>query len=181
MKYSVWTGVAFFQYFLGAFLYFSGIAKAHHRVHDFTMRCLQRAADLKHQKAELLMGKLLRYRGVNKHSQLVGLQYLRRSAAQGQTEAQFLLAEALVDDHYIAREAYIDASMTVSQSEVNQTVNVDADEAPVTLYLAAAESGHVMAALRLSKIYEQGKFGVEIDTEKSTFWLEEFMKHGKQK
>ena len=143
------------HYLLGASLFKSGLAGLHPLIHEKTMRQLQRAAEHQHPQALLLFGQLLRYKGATQFNKIAGAGYLRQAAMQGNRDAQFLLAEVLADsDLVMAKEL---------------------DESPVDWYLKAAQKGHIMSALRLSKIYHNGLYGESIDENQAQYWRDKFM------
>jgi len=180
MKHTIQIIISKLQYQLGAFLFFSGVARVHYRVHEFAMRTLQRAADSDHTAAQLLIGKLLKYRGATVYNKISGVNYLRQSANKGSPEAQFMLAEALVDQTLVKNGSqYKGIDVGISTSIENQKDST-IQENPADLYLLAAGAGHAIAALRLSKIYKEGTLGLERDLTQSEYWFAEFMKHGKQ-
>ena len=163
--------LAITHYCIGALLFFSGIAKLHVRIHEFAMRELQRSADAGLNKAQLLFGQLLKYRGATAYNKIASIGYLRASASNGNAEAQFMLAEAITDK----------SLMDVMPLEAGiKTENHDQLKDPVALYLLAAKAGHVMSALRLNKIYEQGLYGTKPNKEQAEHWYSEFIKHGKK-
>ena len=163
---------AHLHYLVGATLFFSGTARIHVRLHEFAMRELQRSADLGLVKAKVLFGQLLKYRGATAYNKIASIRYLRESALSGSADAQFMLAESLID------QSVIDPSL--SYNAVSED-SISALNDPIELYLLAANSGHIMAALRLSKIYRTGKYGVEMNLEEADKWHAEFLKHGGQK
>ena len=145
---------ALLQYYQGAFIFYSGLGQAHVRLHDYGVLCLRQAADKGQQDALMLIGMRLKYRGVNRHQQVAGIQYLRESANLGSVQSQFMLAEALTDES-LANE------------------NFDEEEIQ-NLYESAAHQGHKMAALRLSKAYDQGLWGLSINQKKAEYWSQRF-------
>ncbi len=151
---------AYVMYRLGALLFLSGIGRFHSSIHDFAMRCLQRAANAGNVNGLLLIGQLLKYRGVTAPNRLAGVEYLRKASGRGLVDAKFMLAEALCD-----------------KSLLLQVTN---DKEVLTLYTQAAEQGHVVAALRLKKAYDQGLWGAPIDKVLARYWSEQFMKSSKQ-
>jgi TPR repeat protein len=171
MKKQLSNLIAAVHYSLGAFLFYSGFARIHRRLHEFSMRELQRSADLGWTKAQVLFGQLLKYRGATDFNKIAGIRYLRESAAKGSADAQFMLAEAIQD------KSLIELTSSAEQGS-NQLLDLDD---PLMLYLSAAKSGHAMAALRLSKIYQQGSCQQKIDTEQAEYWRSEFLKQGSQK
>mgnify|MGYP002700105794 FL=1 len=177
MKKQLSNIIASAHYYLGAFLFHSGCARIHQRVHEFSMRELQRSADLGMGKAQLLFGQLLKYRGATDFNKIAGIRYLRESAEKGSIDALFMLAEALQDKSLI--EFTAPEAMGVTDAAHKQNSRLDISD-PVMLYLAAAKAGHVMAALRLSKIYQQGSLGQVIDSEQAEYWRSEFMEQGKK-
>jgi TPR repeat protein len=158
------------HYGIGSMLFFSGLARLHVRLHEFSMRQIQRAADDGLGKAQLLFGQLLTYRGATAFNKIAGLKYLHTSVLEGSKEAQFMLAEAIIN------KDIIDNHIIDGQNPKSEIKPLD----PVDLYRLAAQSGHVMAALRLSKIYREGRLGIIKNTEQADYWLEEFIKQGKQ-
>lgn len=152
-------------------MFYSGIARLHVRLHEFSMRELQRSADLGLVKAKALFGLLLKYRGATAYNKVAGIRYLRESAQSGSTDAQFMLAESLID------QALIDPSISYNAVSEDSTSTLND---PVELYLLAANAGHIMAALRLSKIYRTGQYGVEMNLEEADKWHAEFLKYGGQ-
>ncbi len=144
------------QYSLGAFIFNAGLGRWHYKLHEFSMAKLQRSADAGHTKALLLIGVLLKYRGVSLKNKLAGVEYLRSAASQGVMDAQFMLAEALVDDSLLLKAA---------------------DEIQIlSLYEQAAKQGHIMAALRLKKAYINGLWGAKPDQQQAGYWSEQFLK-----
>lgn len=172
MKKPLFRMLAISHYCIGAVLFFTGIAKLHLRIHELAMRELQRSADLGWGKAQVLFGQLLKYRGATAYNKIASIGYLRASASEGNREAQFMLAEALTD------KSLMDVMPVEAESKTENSDNQLKD--PVALYLSAAKAGHVMSALRLNKIYEQGLFGIKPDNGKAEYWFSEFIKHGKQ-
>lgn len=144
-----------FHYCLGAILYKTGLAGLHPWLHEKTMRQLQRAAEKQHGKALLLFGQLLRYKGLTDYNKIAGVTYLRQAAQLGQVDALFLLAEALSDTNFIVAK----------QPEDNI----------VDYYFKSAQQGHLMSALRLSKIYHNGLYGESKDESKAQYWRDQFM------
>jgi TPR repeat protein len=163
------------HYWIGSLLFFSGVARMHVVLHEFSMKQLQRAADSGLAKAQLLFGQLLTYRGAAADNKMAGIQYLQKAALEGSNEARFMLAESMASSDLIEHVAFIDDA--ASDLNTAGTINI---QSPVELYRLAAESGHTMAALRLSKIYRQGDFGINKSIEQADYWLQEFMKQGKQ-
>lgn len=161
------------HYAVGASLFFSGIARLHQRLHEFAMRELQRSADLSYVKAQVLFGQLLKYRGATAYNKVASIRYLRESAQSGSKDAQFMLAESLTD------QTIIDSGN--GYNAISEGSNLTVFNNPVELYLLAANAGHVMAALRLSKIYREGSYGEQVDIEKANKWHAEFLKYGDQK
>jgi TPR repeat protein len=157
------------HYYIGSTLFFSGLARLNVRVHECSMKQLQRAADGGLTKAQLLFGQLLTYRGATAYNKIAGLEYLQASALEGSKEAQFMLAEAIIN------KDIIDTQITDKQLPHLPRKPL----IPLDLYRLAAESGHAMAALRLSKIYRQGGHGITKNAEQADHWLAEFMKQGK--
>ncbi len=147
------------SYRLGYSLYVSGIAGWHKRIHEFAMRRLQQAADAEYEPAQLFFGQLLKYRGASVLNRVAGIRYLQRSADKGSSQAQFMLAEALLDPNLVYPPDLVKQS-------------------PLDLYEAAAAAGHKMAALRLSKAYEQGLLGVAINQDKAVQYFEQFSRDG---
>ena len=143
------------NYWLGAVIFLTGMGRWHIRLHDFSMARLQRAADIGQGQALLLIGQLLKYRGVSVYHRQAGVGYLRSAAQQGSTDAMFMLAEALCDK-----------SLQLTHE----------DEDVLTLYKQAAQQGHTMAALRLKKAYTDGLWGVAADAAQASYWSEQFMK-----
>jgi TPR repeat protein len=158
------------HYYIGSMLFFSGLARLNVRVHEFSMRQLQRAADSGLGKAQLLFGQLLTYRGATAYNKIAGLKYLQKSALEGSKEAQFMLAEAIVSKQIIDTQI-------IDKQTSNSSIK---PQSPFDLYRLVAESGHIMAALRLSKIYRHGGYGITKNTQQADYWLAEFMKQGKQ-
>lgn len=160
------------HYWLGVVLFKSGMAGKHVLIHDFCMAQLQRAADDGMTKAQLLFGQLLAYRGLTDLNKVAGMKYLRSSAQQGSADAQFMLAEALLDESKIET-----TSLTKSCNGAFEPLNI---AEPIALYIKAAKAGHTMAALRLSQFYRQGKYGLECDEQQADYWQSEFYKKGNQ-
>ena len=144
------------QYSLGASLFFSGVAGWHKSLHTFAMTQLQRASHKQDSKAQALIGTLLTYRGEHVLDKQAGVGLLRTQAIQGNAQSQFLLAESLLKPDMIAS---------------------DAQKSALTWYEAAAQQGHAMAALRLSKAYEQGLLGLEKNEQQAQYWSQQFMLH----
>jgi len=96
----------------------------------------------------------LTYRGVNREYKVVGIKYLRESANLGSVQSQFMLAEALTDE-----------SLAIEKFDEEEIQN---------LYESAAHQGHKMAALRLSKAYDQGLWGLSINQNKAEYWSQQF-------
>lgn len=147
------------SYTLGRCLFTWGIAHWHRRIHEFAMRRLQTAADKNYGPAQLFFGQLLKYRGASVLNRVAGIRYLHDSAEKGNSDAQFMLAEALLDPNL-----------------VYPTELVKHD--PVTLYQQAADAGHKMAALRLSKAYENGLMGLSKNTKLAAQYFEQFSRDG---
>jgi len=145
---------ALFQYYQGAFIFHSGLGQAHVRLHDYGVLCLKRAADKGQQDALMLIGMRLKYRGVNREYKVAGIKYLRESANLGSVQSQFMLAEALTDE-----------SLAIEKFDEEEIQN---------LYESAAHQGHKMAALRLSKAYNQGLWGLSINQKKAEYWSQQF-------
>jgi len=145
---------ALFHYYLGASLFFSGVASWHAKLHELSMRQLQRAAQADIEKALLLIGQLLKYKGLTPYNKIVGVGYLKTLADKDHAQGCFMLAEAYQDPELIIEK--IDASQLVA------------------LYEKAAQQGHIMAALRLSRAYEQGLYELTVDSEKAEYWHEKF-------
>lgn len=148
-----------FSYILGRFLFLSGLAQWHRRLHEFAMKRLQVAADQDFAPAQLFFGQLLKYRGASVLNRVAGIRYLHQSADKGSAEAQFMLAEALLDPELVYPSDLIKHD-------------------PVKLYENAAASGHNMAALRLSKAYEQGSLGLPQNAELAARYFEQFSRDG---
>lgn len=147
------------HYWLGAVLFKTGLAGLHPWLHEKIMRQLQRAAEKQHSDALLLFGQLLRYKGMTPYNKIAGVGYLRQAVISdyflGQADALFLLAEALCDpDLLVAKQP---------QDNV------------VDYYEKAANQGHLMSALRLSKIYHNGLYDQAKDELKAQYWREKFM------
>ena len=142
---------------LAKWLFDCGVAGWHQQIHEFAMRRIQMAADLDYLPAQLLFGQLLKYRGLTVYNKIAGVGYLRKAAQQGSTDAMFVLAEALQDDNLV-----------MSQAEPNEVLD---------LYTLAAQAGHVMAALRLSKIYKKGLLGNEHNSELAEYWSARFLQN----
>jgi len=149
--------LASFQYGLGSGLFFSGIAGWHRKLHAFAMKQLQRASHKEHHKAQALIATLLTYRGEGPLDKRAGVALLQQTAEKGDAQSQFLLAEALQKPDMIMSDH--------SESKA------------LSWYERAAEQGHAMAALRLSKAYEQGLLGLKQNSEKAEYWSEQFMQH----
>lgn len=146
--------MALLHYYQGAFIFYSGLGQLHVRLHDYGVLCLRRAADKGHKDALMLIGMRLKYRGVNRHHKMTGIKYLRESAKLGSVQSQFMLAEALVDE-----------SLVIDNFDEEEIQN---------LYGSAAHQGHKMAALRLSKAYDQGLWGLSINQKKAEYWSQQF-------
>lgn len=144
------------HYYLGAWLFFSGIAGWHVKLHELSMRQLQRAAKGGIEKALLLIGQLLKYKGLTPYNKVVGVEYLKTLADKGHAQGSFMLAEA-----------YQDPQLILEKIEDTQVVQ---------LYETAAQQGHIMAALRLSRAYSKGLYGLDIDTDKAEYWQAIFFK-----
>jgi TPR repeat protein len=149
--------LAVLQYSIGYGLFASGIAGWHKRLHLFAMKQLQRASHKQHPKAQVLMAKLLTYRGETILDKRAGLALLQNQAEQGDPQSQFLLAEALLNAELLASD--------------------NSQQTAFTWYVKAAEQGHAMAALRLSKAYAGGGLGLERDEQKAQYWSNKFMQH----
>jgi len=145
-------------YALGAFIFNSGMGRWQKKLHDFSMNCLQRAANAGHGQALLMAGQILTHRGEGISSRQAGIKYLRTAAGMGNPDAQFMLAQAMCDEAL--------------------GLNHD-DEDILTLYKKAANQGHIMAALRLKKAYTDGLWGVSVDEAQASYWSEQFMKSSK--
>jgi len=143
-----------FHFYLGLFLFKTGVAGWHPWMHEKTMRQLQRASDAGIEDALLMFGQLLRYKGATVYNKTAGIRYLESVANTGRAEGQFMLAEAIVDPNLISQKS---------------------PENAVTLYHRAAEQGHLMAALRLSKIYHNGLYGQPVDESKAEHWRNQFL------
>ena len=150
--------LAYWQYQLGALLYRSSVAGWHVKLHEFTMKQLQKASHKGHPKAQQLMAKLLAYRGVGVLDKRAGVALLATQAQQGDAQSQFLYAEMLLKSDAILADTQIKA---------------------LDWYQSAAKQGHAMAALRLSKAYEQGLLGLEQDKAQAEYWSKQFMQHSK--
>lgn len=151
--------LAWLQYGLGWCLFVSGIAAWHKRLHIYAMMQLQRASHKHHNKAQQLMGKLLTYRGETIIDRRAGMALLQQQADSGDAQAQFLLAEALLNPQLV--------------------VDAEQEQQAVKWYLLAAKQDHAMAALRLSKAYAQGALGLEKSEEQAQYWSSQFMRHSK--
>jgi len=149
--------LAIWQFQLGRLLYQSGIAGWHVKLHEFTMRQLQKASHKGHSQAQQLISKLLAYKGVSVLDKRAGVALLASQAEKGDAESQFLYAEMLLKSDTVLAE----------QTSAGNW------------YLAAAKQGHIMAALRLSKAYEQGLYGLEQDSAQAEYWSKQFMQHSK--
>lgn len=149
--------LAVLQYSIGYGLFASGIAGLHKTLHLFAMKQLQRASHKQYPKAQVLMAKLLTYRGETVLDKRAGLALLQAQAEQGEPQSQFLLAEALLNAELLASD--------------------NSQQTAFTWYLKAAEQDHAMAALRLSKAYAAGGLGLEIDEQKAQYWSNKFMQH----
>lgn len=147
------------SYTVGRCLFLSGIAQWHRRIHEFAMRRLQIAADQNHGPSQLFFGQLLKYRGASVLNRVAGIRYLHDSAEKGSADAQFMLAEALLDPELMYPSDLI-------------------KHEPVSLYERAAEAGHKMAALRLSKAYGQGALGLQQNTELAARYFDQFSRDG---
>jgi len=147
------------SYRLGYSLFKSGVAGWHKRLHEFAMRRLQLAADDGYEPAQLFFGQLLKYRGASVLNRVAGIRYLQQSAEQGSSQAQFMLAEALLDPNLVYPPDLVKLS-------------------PLALYEQAAAAGHKMAALRLSKAYEQGLLGLAVNQHKAVQYFEQFSREG---
>lgn len=145
------------QYAVGSSLFFSGVAGWHKHLHTFAMKQLQRASHKEHKRAQQLMASLLTYRGENALDKRAGVALLQTAAQQGDAQSQFLLAEAQLKADVITAGAN--------------------EQTALSWYQAAAEQGHAMAALRLSKAYRDGLLGLEKDEQKAEYWSEKFMQH----
>lgn len=148
--------LASIQFCAGAWLYRSGVAGWHKALHTFAMKQLQRASKKSHPKAQQLMAKLLTYRGETLLDKRSGIALLEKQAESGDIQSQFLLAEALLNSELVLQGGEAKA---------------------VNLYLIAAEHGHAMASLRLSKAYAVGKLGLEKNNEKAQYWSDKFMQY----
>lgn len=145
------------QYCLGWCLFASGVAGWHRRLHVWAMTQLQKASHKQHPKAQQLMGKLLTYRGETILDKRAGLALLQQQADLGDAQAQFLLAEALLNPKLV--------------------MSGEQEQKAVELYLSAAKQDHAMAALRLSKAYGQGALGLEQNEQHAQYWSDQFMQH----
>ncbi len=143
------------QYLLGAFIFNSGMGRRQKWLHDFSMNCLQRAANAGHGQALLMAGQILTHRGLGISQRQVGVKYLRIAAGMGNPGAQFMLAQAMCDD-----------ALGLMHE----------DDDILALYKQAAKQGHIMAALRLKKAYTDGLWGVSADETQASYWSEQFMK-----
>ena len=144
------------HYYIGAGLFFSGIAAWHPRLHELSMRQLQRAADANIEKALLLIGQLLMFKGLTPYNKVVGIEYLKTLADKGDAQGCFMLAEAYTNPELILEK--------VEDSHVAR------------LYETAAQQGHLMAALRLSRAFKQGLYGLDVNVEQSEYWHQIFIK-----
>lgn len=144
---------AYLHYCLGTFIFYSSLGRLNEKLHNYGVLCLRRAADNGHNKAAFLLGLRLKYRGKNNDYQALGIEYLRKAATCGDCQSQFMLAEAL-------NESVLDHK---------------ADSEILFLYKKSANEGHKMAALRLSKAYEQGMFGLTINQNKADDWSQKFL------
>lgn len=144
------------HYYLGAWLFFSGIAAWHVKLHELSMTQLQRAAQGGVDKALLLIGQLLKYKGLTPYNKAIGVGYLKTLADKGHAQGCFMLAEASQDPKLMLEKIEV---VHVAQ-----------------LYETAAQQGHIMAALRLSRAYKQGLYGLEVDIEKAEYWHHAFFK-----
>lgn len=145
------------QYAIGSSLFYSGVAGWSKHLHGFAMKQLQRASHKHHEGAQKLMASLLTYRGETAIDKRAGVALLHTAAQQGDAQSQFLYAEALLKSDVILP--------TTHQSSA------------LSWYEAAAEQGHAMAALRLSKAYAAGSLGLEKNEKKAQYWSEKFMQH----
>jgi len=147
------------QHALGAFIFSRGMGRWQKRLHDFSMNCLQRAANAGHSQALLMAGQILTHRGEGISSRQTGMKYLRTAADRGNPDAQFMLAQAMCDE----------------------TLGLNhEDEDILALYKQAAYQGHLMAALKLKKVYTDGLWGVSADEAQASYWSEQFMKSSKK-
>lgn len=146
------------QYRIGALLYFSGMAAWHKRIHEYTMKQLQKAAHKELPQAQQLMAKLLTYRGVDTLDKRAGIALLAIQAEKGDAQSQFLYAEAIAKSDVILTDTKANAAHW---------------------YLESAKQGHAMAALRLSKAFKNGWLGFEIDESQAEYWSQQFMQHSK--
>jgi len=144
---------AYLHYRLGAFIFYSSLGSLNEKLHHYGVLSLRRAADIGNDKAAFLLGLRLKYRGKNNAYQALGIEYLRKAASNGDCQPQFMLAEAL------------------NESALNHKV----DSEILSLYEKSANQGHKMAALRLSKAYEQGMFGLTINQKKADDWSQKFL------
>ena len=156
-------------YQIARFLFKTGIAGWHPNIHRYVMGLFQRSADQEFEPAQLFFGQLLKYKGVSSLNRVAGITYLRRSALHGSMQAQFMLAEALRDQSLVS-SIVIDATNGAQSEPVS--------ESPLSLYTAAAEAGHKMAALRLCQIYREGLLGVEPDAGLAKQYFDQFSRDG---
>jgi len=150
--------LAALYYGIGGFLFRFGMAGWHRKLHEFAMKQLQKASHKQHPKAQQLMAKLLAYRGEGVLDKRAGVDLLALQAQKGDAQSQFLYAEMLLKSEAISSQSQTQAAKW---------------------YLAAAEQGHAMAALRLSKAYRQGQLGLKADPNLADYWSTQFMQHSK--
>lgn len=176
------TLLAILNYAVASGLFYSGIAGKKRSFHEFTMKRLQTAADQGSQQALLLMAKLLRYRGVSPLNKIAGVSYLESLRAklealalsQNSKTSRQAQGDVYGEVCFLLAEAYTDHNVVLASPADDSHSNKPATS-PSELYRLAAELGHKMAALRLSKAYENGSYGLEKDSLKADHWKERFL------
>lgn len=149
--------IARLNYLLGWSLFYT-LARYSEPLHRFAMGRLRRASDRGDAKARTFYGTLLYYRGVGPSSLQAGFDYLLQAAQQGDIQAQFQVAEAYARGHVVG-------------------INPDYPKA-LQFYVRAAEAGHVMAALRLAKAFENGALDLTPDPVQAQTWMNKFLEKG---
>lgn len=151
------TLLARLNYLLGWSLFFS-VARFSESLHTFAMGRMRRAADRGDMRARRFYGTLLLYKGIGPSSVKAGFDYLQQSAAAGDVDAQFHLAEIYAQGKLL---------------EVPQNHAL-----AVQYYQQAAAAGHTMAALRLAKAYQSGALGLPADASLADSWMKKFLDKG---
>ena len=159
-------------YALGAGLFFTGLARFHVKLHEFAMRQIQRAAQAGSEKALLLMGQILVYRGASEYNRVAGVTYLQDLVAS--YDPQIGDSKVFAQACFLLAEAYENPELVVVKNAADHSIQSSAH-----LYLKAAECGHIMAALRLSKAYKNGTLGLAKDSVLAEQWMTTFLQASK--